>query len=401
MQYSFFSKGFSPFVWAFLFAAMSSMEAQSQAFFADFVVDPVTGVDRGSTSQIRKVDEFTTVATFSSTGSAPIGRYIGSLGLSMPLETEYGGQIDVLGVLGGPDADGGLELRAGGLGFRLGLDTGSTLYLNYDYGDYQLGTNDLLPLDVTGVHETLALALRHVWMLGEDRLTGSVELAAKQRRDEMLGFEVTDEDLRLLRLGLMHETGALYGFRSRLALAATKGLSGLGASLEDNPLPSARGVTPDFFRLSFSAEASFPLQAATYVNAGVIGQLTRDSLPVSQRCGYGTNGYSRGFDRSYVMGDECFGARIELAHDFQPPSMASGALRRTQGFVAVDGGRLRDKGSEAFAGREDDWSSANWGVRTLQGNFLGELALSHILTKPDGTVQQDKTRLWFQAAYQF
>ncbi|MBE9637458.1 hypothetical protein IQ782_11445 [Salipiger pacificus] len=374
---------------------------QAQAFFADFVVDPVTGVDRGSTSQIRKVEEFTTVATLSNTGSTPIGRNVASLGVSMPLGSKYGSQIDLLGVIGGLDVNGGLELRAAGVGYRLGVASGTTLYVNYDYGDYLLGTAELLPLDVTGVHETLALGVRHVWQLGESKLTGSVELAAKQRSDEVLGFEVTNEDLRLLRLGVMHETGQPFSLRSRLALAVTKGLPGLGASLAENPLPSARGVTPDFLRVAFSAEASVPLRATTYVNAGLIGQVTRDSLPVSQRCGYGTNGYSRGFDRSYVLADQCFGGRIELAQDFQPPSMASGALRRTQGFAAIDGGRLRNMGSALSDGRSDSWSSANWGVRTLQGNFLGEIALSHILTKPEGPAPQDTTRLWFQAAYQF
>ncbi|MCA0947313.1 hypothetical protein CLG85_001830 [Yangia mangrovi] len=364
-------------------------------------MDPVTGVDRGSTSQVRKVDEFTAVATISSTGSEPIGRYIGSLGMSVPFSTEYGSQIDVLGVIGGPDVDGGLELRAGGLGYRLGLGIGTTVYVNYDHGDYQLGTNELMPLEVKGVHETLALGLRHVWLLGQDRLTASVELAAKQRTDEMLGFDVTDEDLRLLRIGLMHETGKPFAFRRRLALSVTKGLSGFGASLAGNPLPSARGVTPDFLRVAFSAEVSIPLPGATYVNGGVIGQFTEDSLPVTQRCGYGTNAYSRGFDRSYVLADRCFGGRIELAHDFQPPSMATGALRRTQGFVGLDGGRLRNMGSPVFTGERDGWSSASWGVRTLQGNFLGELALTHVTSEPEGVTPQDETRLWFQAAYQF
>ncbi|WP_353474929.1 ShlB/FhaC/HecB family hemolysin secretion/activation protein [Salipiger sp. H15] len=379
----------------------SASGLHAQAFFADFVVDPVTGVDRGSTSQIRKVEELTAVATLSSTGSEPIGRYVGSLGLSLPFGTEHGSQLDLLGVLGGPDVDGGPELRASGFGYRLGLAEGTTAYLNYDYGDYRLGTERLMPLEVKGVHKTLAVGLRHVWQLGEDRLTGSVELAAKQRTDEVLGFDVTDEDLRLIRLGLTHETGKLFGFRRRLALAVTKGLSGLGASLAENPLPSARGVTPDFLRVSFSAEVSIPLEAATYVNAGVIGQVTGDSLPVSQRCGYGTNGYSRGFDRSYVLADRCFGGRVELAHDFQPPDMSTGVLRRTQGFVGLDGGRLRNMGNPLFAGEEDSWSSASWGVRTLQGNFLGEIALSHILDKPGGSTPQDKTRLWVQAAYQF
>ncbi|WP_226625319.1 ShlB/FhaC/HecB family hemolysin secretion/activation protein [Alloyangia pacifica] len=358
-------------------------------------------MDRGSTSQIRKVEELTAVATISSTGSDPIGRYVGSLGVSFPFATEYGSQIDVLGVLGGPDIDGGPELRAGGLGYRLGLGTGTTLYVNYDYGDYLLGTERLMPLDVTGERETMALGLRHVWTLGEDKLTGSFEFAAKSHADEMMGLEVADEDLRLLRLALTYDSGKPFAFRRRLALAVTKGLSGFGASEADNPLPSARGVTPEFLRVAFSAEVSIPVQPATYVNAGVIGQFTRDSLPVSQRCGYGTNAYARGFDRSYVMGDQCLGGRVELARDFQPPDMSTGALRRTQGFVAVDGGRLRNMGSAVFSGDRDEWSSANWGVRTLQGNFLGEIALSHILSKPEGSTPQDQTRLWFQAAYQF
>ncbi|WP_157374267.1 ShlB/FhaC/HecB family hemolysin secretion/activation protein [Salipiger sp. CCB-MM3] len=377
-------------------------EARAQSFFAEFVADPVTGVDRGSTTQIRRVDEPQRFVTLSSIGSEPIGPYIASFGLSLPFALPVASQLDLVAVVGGPAEEGGRELLAGGIGYRFDLGAETTVYINYDAGGYLLGTEDLLPLDVRGSNDTLSLGLRRVWSTGLNaRLTGSLELTARGSRAEVLGQPGTDENLRLLRFALLHETGQLFGARRRLSVSLTKGLAGLGASRADNPRASAPGVTSEFLRLAASAEASVPLRGKNFLNFGVIGQYSVDSLPPSQRCGYGTNNYARGFDQSFVNGDRCLGARIEVAHDFRGPALQSGKLQRTQGFVGLDGGWLRDNSNALLRAETDQWASLSWGLRHLQGDFLGELSITHILDEPLGAADQDTNRLWFQAAYQF
>lgn len=363
------------------------------------VTDPATGVDRGSTSRIRALDKPTGFFTFSSIGAEPIGPYIGSTGYSLPNLALERDQLDVVAVIGGPSAAAGLELAAGGAGYRLTLgDARPTLYANVDFARFELGTRDLLPLQARGTHANATFGARQTWSLGLGALTGSLEFTARRERAEITGADVVHEDLRFVRFAVVQSQGLPYGFQSRLALSITKGLPGLGASPTANPKPSAPGATSDFLRVAASAEASIPLHGNFLMNAGIIGQWSNDSLPLSQRCGYGTNNYSRGFDQGYVNGDRCLGGRMELAHDFQRPSPGD---RKTQAFLGIDGGYVWDNANALLSAGRDDWSSVSLGVRTLQGRFLAEVSLTRVLALPEGATPQDETRLWFQTAVQF
>lgn len=389
-------------VFTALFWCLSAGISQAQSFFATLVTDPATGVDRGSTSLIRSLDEPTGFMTFSSIGAEAIGPYIGSIGYSLPDLALRGDQLDAVAVLGGPSAAEGLELAAGGIGYRLALgDAGPTLYANADFGRFELGTENLLPLQANGMIANASFGARQTWPVVGGSLTGSLEFTARSERAESAGTEVVHEDLRFIRLAMVHSQGRPFGFQRRFALSMSKGLPDLGSSPIANPKSSAPGVTSDFFRVAFSAEASVPLHGNFLMNAGIIGQWSDDSLPLSQRCGYGTNNYSRGFDQGYVNGDNCLGGRVELAYDFQRPAPGDRKIRRTQMFVGIDGGYVWDNASAFVSDGHDRWSSLSLGVRILQGRFLGEVALTRVLTLPEGVAPQDETRLWFQTAMRF
>lgn len=385
---------------ALFFLCLSCGAAQAQSFFANQITDPATGVERGSTLRIRAFDEPIGFVTIASIGADAIGPYIGSVGYSLPGLAAAGDQLDAVAVIGGPSAAGGLELVAGGLGYRLALGDGApTLYAVADFGSFELGTKALRPLDIRGAIANAWVGARQTWPLGKaGTLTGSMEFGARSERAELLGTEVVHEELRLVRLSAIHSQGLPYGFQSRIALALTKGLDSLGASPVVNPRPSALGVTSDFLRLSASVEASVPLHDRFLMNAGIIGQWSDDSLPVSQRCGYGTNNYARGFDQGYVNGDSCLGGRLELAYDLHRPPPAD---RRTQLFLGIDAGYVWDNANAFLPAISDRWSSASAGMRTWQGALLAEIALTRILTLPEGAVPQDQMRFWFQIGIQF
>lgn len=389
-------------VFAALFWCVGVGVSQAQSFFARLVTDPATGVDRGSTSLIRSLDEPTGFMTFSSIGAEAIGPYIGSIGYSSPDLALEGDQLDAVAVIGGPSAAGGSELAAGGIGYRLALgDAGPTLYANADFGRFELGTAYLLPLRARGTIANASFGARHTWPVGGGILTGSLEFTARSERAESAGTEIVHEDLRFIRLAMVRSQGRPFGLQSRFALSMTRGLPGLGASPTANPKSSAPGATSDFFRAAFNAEASVPLHGDFLMNAGIIGQWSDDSLPLSQRCGYGTNNYSRGFDQGYVNGDRCLGGRVELAYDFQRPAPGDRKIRKTQMFAGIGGGYVWDNANAFVSAGRDRWSSFSLGVRTLQGRFLGEIAVTRILARPDGVTPQDKTRLWFQTAMRF
>lgn len=383
--------------------AFSAKGVWAQSFFATLVTDPVVGADRGTASQIRKLDERTGFLTFSNTGSDEAGRAVAGVGYAYPDAFRQGDQVDMAAIWAGPSEDGWRELLAGGVAYRFPVGEGAfTGFVNVDYGDVVLGTAEALAYDVRGDRLQVAAGLRGQHDLGETaKLDFGAEIIARRTQSEALGSRVIDEELRMLRASVLYSRGMPLSFQQRLAVSFVKGFDAFGASAPGNPLGSTPGALTDFLRMSFAAETSIPLSPLWVVNAGLIAQWTADSLPISQRCGFETNGYARAFDYAVVAGDRCLGSRVEIAYNFETPDPRSGRLVYTQGFVGIDGGRIDNVGNALTPGSSDGWASLSVGVRGLRGNFLGEVAATRILDRPDVAETQDRDRLWVRAALQF
>ncbi|MBT8414856.1 MAG: hypothetical protein KJO30_11045 [Boseongicola sp.] len=376
--------------------------AHAQSFFASNVTDPAAGVDRGSTSNIRKLDEPTTFLTFDTYGSTEVGPNILGLGHVSPDLFLNNDQLDVVGVIAGPSDDDDLELTAGGIGYRFSISESLLGFANFTQSDVTLGSPETIALNITGTLRVGALGLRHTSKReNEAQLTSTVELIGRHSDGTLLGMPSIDEDLRLLRASVLYQQGLPNLFQRRFAAAVTKGLDALGASEPGNPLASTPGATSDFLRASFSTEVSLPLSDMWVANAGLVGQWSGDSLPVSQRCGYGTNAYARGFDQTYVSADQCLGSRVELAYNVQPPSQDDKGIVFTQAYAGIDFGRFWNNTNSILPSRADDWSSASLGLRTIQGDYIGEISITHIFDQPTGPAPQEQTRLWIRSGIRF
>lgn len=383
-----------------LLAAASTANAQS--FFASNVTEPAAGVDRGSTSNVSKLDDPTKFLTFDTFGSKEIGPNIMALGQISPDLLFDEDQLDVISVIAGPSVDDALELWAVGIGYRVPIANGVLGYANFTHSDVELGSADTSALEITGTLRVGAIGLRHTKARENDaKIVSSIEFVGRQAEGTFLGMPNLDENLRLLRATVLYQQGLPNLFQRRFAAAVTKGIEGLGASEPDNPLASSPGATPDFLRASFSVEVSLPLSEMWVFNAGLVGQWSGDSLPVSQQCGYGTNAYARGFDQSYVRGDQCLGSRVELAYNVQLPKFDDTGIQFTQAYFGVDQGRFWNTENALLPSRTDDWSSASVGVRTIQGDFIGEVSLTHVFDQPTGAPPQDQTRFWVRTGIRF
>ena len=382
---------------------MDAGMANAQSFFASPVVDPGVGADRGSASQIRKLDENTGFLTFSNTGSDEAGRIVLGFGYALPSLATDDDQLDLVAIWAGPSEDGWRELLAGGVAYRFPLGTRDvTGFVNLDFGDLILGTEQTLALGVKGDRVQLSAGAYREVDLGETAiLKFGAEIISRSTRSEFLGATAIDEDLRMLRGSVLYSRGIPFLFQQRFALSFTKGFDAFGASPSGNPFGSVPGARTDFFKLSTAAELSLPLSLDWVVNSGVVGQWTDDSLPASQRCGFETNAYARAFDYATVAGDRCLMSRIEIAYNFQKPDLRAGRFDSTQGFVGLDGGRITNLANPLSAGGSDGWSSLSAGVRTLKGSLLAEIAATRILDRPDAAATQDRDRLWLRAALQF
>lgn len=388
---------------SFIFFVLSGSPIAAQSFFTTLVTDPVVGADRGSASVIRKLDEPTQFLTFSNTGSDVSGRAVLGYGLGQPDIAIEGDQLDLALVWAGPSDDGWRELLAGGIAYRFPTGTPGMLgFVTIEAGDLIFGTPEALAISAKADRGQASVGMSREYDLKDDaraKFTG--EFIARQVGAEVLGIETLDEDLRIIRLSGLYTKGIPLLFQQRLSLSVSKGLDAFGASTPGNPMGSAPGATTDFFRMAFAAEASVPLSRTWVVNAGLIGQWTDDSLPVSQKCGFQTNAYARGFDYAVVVGDRCIGSRVEAAYNFSLPDPEADRIVFTQGFAGIDGGQIENLSNPILPGQKDTWSSFSAGVRTLRGNFLGEIAVTRILDRPDVAAGQDRDRLWFRTAFQF
>lgn len=383
--------------------ALSPQVAHADSNFVPTTIREAIGVERGSTALIGPVEKNTYFITFDTFGSEDIGPSILSTAAALPDLFVQGDQFDAVAVLGGPFETGRQELLAGGLGYRIKLpNSGPTLFVNGDYADIRLGAPANRAIDATGQNWTITVGARQDWVVSRgSKLTGELSFTARQWKGQAFDRPVLDEDLRVLSARFSYAGRTPLGIRQRFGVILHKGRTGLGSSDTHNPMASLPGASSDFLTVSFSADLAVPLTEQVVATIGAIGQYSDAPLPFSQRCGYGTNEFSRAFDRAFVNGDECLGGRGEMAYNLPAADLSGGLLKFLQLFAAADAGWLWNIRSDVAPASQDTWASAYLGVRAATSNFIAEASLSRTVDEPDGIVEQKGTRLWVRSAMRF
>lgn len=377
--------------------------AQAQMFFGDLGDGVTVGVDQGSTALLPEVDTTTRYLSFDTYGTASIGPDIATASIARPDLLARSDQVDAVALLAGAIESGPTEVLAAGLGYRMPLGAGGlSWFVNIDHAQVVLGGQVNRALDLRGDRSNAALGLRQTWTTATGtRMRATLELRARRARGDLLGIRVLDEDLRILQASLLGESGVPFGLRTRFGASVAQGLDALGASGRSNPTASLPGASSSFLRLSLAGEVSLPVSARMVVNAGMALQWADRSLPLSERCGYATNAYSRGFDQTVANGDRCVAARVELARYLAMPATDRPDGLLLQGFAGLDGGQVRNLGNAVVAAQTQGWSSLSVGLRGLRGDGIAEIAATRILDDLRTDVSQDTTRLWLRAGYRF
>lgn len=367
----------------------------AQTFFGDLGEGVTVGVDQGSTSLLPEVDTTTGFLTVDTYGSADVGRDIWSASLALTDVLTAGDQLDMVLVPGGLGG-GSPELLAFGLGYIGPLgDGGLEWILRGDHGDLVPGGASSRAADLRISSTNLSLGLRQTWRPTADTtLRATLEVKARDLRGTTLGGPALDEDLRVIQASFRRESGVPFGFRTRLGASLAHGLDALGASEPVNPLASLPGASSRFLRFSAAAEMSLPVSPRWVVNAGVAAQSADASLPLSERCGYATNAFSRGFDQTVATGDRCIAGRLEAARYLATPSADSPDRALVQGFAGLDGGIARNLANPVLPARTEGWSSLSLGARVLRGGTVAEVAVSMVLD--DFAGEDPGPRFWLR-----
>jgi len=376
--------------------------AGAQTFFGTLGLESAVGVERGSTALVEDVEHRRFFFTLDTFGSEDVGTVVSSFTVAQPRILGAHDQLDVSGVVAGPGQDPTTELRATGVGYRVRPGAGdTTFYFNARYASVTPDGPLTGSLSIEGDQRQVAFGARRQTRAREHVVTTMViEARARQSAARSFGTRFLDETTKSVFLGIRRSAGRPFGPQSRLGFAVSAGLAEYGASMPPGVLASAPGADESFLRYSASAEGSLPVSSRLAINAGIVGQWTDDSLPVSQRCGFGTNSYSRGFDLSELSADRCLGGRIELAANARPGGELG--VNWLQAFAGLDGGRLRNLGNDLVASSSGVWSSGSVGLRALGADWITEISATKVFRAPSQAItRDDDARFWVRAAIRF
>lgn len=253
-------------------------------------------------------------------------------------------------------------------------------------------------LEFTGREQSHHLGTRQPLLRSRARsLYLTADLDGVDTRSRLLGTTVVRDKVRTLALGVDYDWADGGGATSLVSARFLRGLAGLGATDDANPLRSRafgraessfinfrlyrdQKLTDDF-RLRIAGEAQYTVSSR--------------SLLAASECSYGGPAIGRGYDAGTISGDHCLLASAEFAR----PISASGVV--IEPYVYGDLGFTRQNGPlEVSERRKDEGYSYGAGVRLFsQFGVSADLQLSQ-RTGTSARQSGDDTRIFFSLSLQ-
>lgn len=324
------------------------------------VFDPIPG-ETGATRLVLSVsqDHFGGVLAVNDRGSKALGRERAALAVGFNSPFGHGGKI----VLNTFQMFERQELTVYGLGFSMPVGSeGTVVGMDVFKSEAEPGTEFLTTLEFSSEGWTHVAYVAHPLVRSRSRnLIGSAQLISQDLSSEILGMENSDDQLRVLQLGIDYDWIDRWGGISLVGATLSRGLDIFGTTPEDSPTKSrADGkflFTSIATRLYRLQDLAGPFDLALSAD----GQYAFDPLLSSQQCGYGGAQYGRGFDGYQISGDHCLKLGAELRWHLDA---SEGAFDAFQFYSFVDAGMVWRRG-EVLPGeyREEEATSAGVGVR--------------------------------------
>jgi len=215
--------------------------------------------------------------------------------------------------------------------------------------------------------------------------------------EAFLGVPLSDtrEELRVVTASLSADWDGAGGATNFADAGVFLGIDGLGAEIS----PTPPGVETDFIFATARLARRQPLSGAFAFYGEVLGQLTTESLPTSQRFNLGGVRIGRGFAPASANGDSGFAARVDLRWT----EMAAVAGYGLQIYGFYDYGQAIDDTRERDGQKTEKLSSFGAGARIGLGpNFSVSPEIAHQLTgrSADG-IDRHETRLFMEVVARF
>jgi hemolysin activation/secretion protein len=265
------------------------------------------------------------------------------------------------------------------------IDTeGSVASLSGSYTNTRPGYT-LKSSDVNGKSYSASLGLRHPFLRSRaESLWGIARFDVQNTRTDIFGDQLlTDDKLRVLRVGGNYERADAWRGVNTASLTVSQGFDVFGATKSGSPsLSRARGVS-DFTKANADVSRTQPLWDAFSGYVLVSGQKSAHSLLSAEQFGIGGSAIGSAYDPSEIVGDDGLAGRIELRWDAPPPGIGDVSYQ-VYGFW--DGGEVWTRTPSAGQPSQQSLASAGIGLRIALTQWLyGTAEIAKPLTRPIAT----------------
>ena len=234
----------------------------------------------------------------------------------------------------------------------------------------------------------------------QENLSFQLGLDARNSNSTILGTDLSEDRIRALRLSASYDKVDTWRSYNIGTVTLSRGLSGFGASSENDINISRAGAEPDFTKAEIQYKR---LQAITPDWSGLLSlsaQKSSGSLYSSEEFGFGGPNLGKAYDPSEISGDDGVSLGLEVRYQSLPDW--NGFQLSPYGFYDI--GKVWNKN----LGQEDELSasSAGLGLRFEHtSGITGSFQLAVPLTKPIDTPlyggNGENPRISFQLGYSF
>lgn len=186
---------------------------------------------------------------------------------------------------------------------------------------------------------------------------------AESRND--LVDPIFDDKIRTLAVEFAGNYADSWGGLSSGRIGLTRGLSGLGATLDGDADKSRATGSAQFTRLNVELSRVQPLAQNLNLQLAVAGQMSSDSLLASEEFGLGGSSYGRAFDSSEITGDQGLAGKVEIFKTVPLQGLAS-----IEPYAFYETGFVRQVDPLPGETRRETIGSAGIGVRVAFNDFV-------------------------------
>lgn len=271
---------------------------------------------------------------------------------------------------------------------------------NASWGNPGSAILSALDYETKGFNLSTAISVPFIRTRAEN-LTGTIAFDLKNSKSTNSGGIASLDRLRIIRGELSYDKADEHNGTNQLIFSLSHGIAGLG-STENNNINASRTLGKvDFFKSTVFASRTQNLKNNFSLYVSAFGQWTPNALLSSQECGYGGQQNGRGFDASVIVGDRCLLLSAELRHNASLSGNAQKVLDSAQFYNFIDYGNVWNIDAPLGTPEQDHASSAGTGVRLGKNKWNADFSITHTLTEPTSTTNQDDWRVWARVGTKF